>query len=152
MSVLKIRYKALLQPVFGQQLRIDDSAEDQYWIVFILDGEREEFFFSAYGNNCVHLFWCNECFIFDKGRNALVSSDTHGEIVYEEDFEIERLPFIITDLILQLKDCTYISKKEIIKGKTPSGYDKIKDYIVTTRSPNLRGKEYKLSNITIEYV
>lgn len=149
---LKIKYKMLLQPIFGQQFRIDDSEEDKNWIVIILDGEREDFMFSLYGIDCVHLYWCNECFIFDKHRNVLVSSDTYCEIVFEEDFEIERLPSLIAGLILQLKDCIYVTKEEIVKGETPSGYDKIKDYIITAKAPNLRQARYQLANITIEYV
>ena len=152
MGDLKIKYKTLLQPIFGQQFRIDDSEEDKNWIVIILDGEQEDFMFSLYGIDCVHLYWCNECFIFDKHRNALVSSDTYCEIVFEEDFEIERLPSLIAGLILQLKDCIYVTKEEIVKGETPSGYDKIKDYIITAKEPNLRQARYQLANITIEYV
>lgn len=148
---LKIKYKTLLQPIFGSQFRIDDSEEDRNWVVIILDGEREDFMFSLYGIDCVHLYWCNQCFIFDKHRNALTSSDTYGEIVFEEDFEIEQLPSLIVDLILQLRECSYITKQEIVKGEIPSGYDKIRDYIITAKAINLRPTKYRLANITIEY-
>lgn len=148
---LKIRYKNLLQPVFGEHFRIDDSEEGENWIVILLD-EQEEFYFSLYGTDCVHLYWCNECFIFDKCRNLLVSSDTYGEIVFEEDFDIEQLPHLIVNLILQLKDCIYIAKQEKVKGKIPSGYDDIKDYIITAKTKNLKYPKYQFANITIEYI
>lgn len=51
-------------------------------------------------------------------------------VVFESDFDIEYLPHLIVDLIMQLKDCTYITKREIVKGKIPSGYDDIKEYVV----------------------
>ena len=149
---LKTIYEDLLHPVFGEQFRIDDSDEDKDWVVILLDGEQEDFYFSLYGIDCVHLYWCNECFIFDKQRNHLVSSDTYGEIVFESDFDIEYLPHLIVDLIMQLKDCTYITKRETIKGKIPSGYDDIKEYVITAKTENLNQQKYQLANITIEYV
>jgi len=149
---LKTRYKDLLQPVFGEQFRIDDSDEDQDWVVILLDGKEEEFYFSLYGTDCVRLYWCNECFIFDKHRNDLVSSDTYGEIVYEADFDVEQLPLLITDLVLQLKDCTYITKQERVKGQIPSGYDDIKDYAITARTNDFKQPTYQLANITIRYI
>lgn len=149
---LKIIYKNLLQPVFGEQLRIDDSEEGNNWITMILDGKQEDFCFSLYGTDCVHLYWCNECFIFDKRRNGLVSSDTYGEIVFEEDFDIKQLPCLVTKLILQLKDCTYIAKEEKIKGKISSGYDDIKDYVITAKTSKLGQPNCQLGNITINYI
>lgn len=149
---LKIRYQNLLQPVFGDQLRIEDSDEDRDWVAVILDGEQEEFYFSLYGTKCVHLYWCNECFIFDKHRNGLVSSDTYGEIVFEGTFEMEQFPHLIVSLILQLKDCTYVSKEESIRGKTPSGYDTIKEYVITVRAKKRKQTKYQLSNITIKTI
>lgn len=149
---LKTIYEDLLHPVFGEQFRIDDSDEDKDWVVILLDGEQEDFYFSLYGIDCVHLYWCNECFIFDKQRNHLVSSDTYGEVVFESDFDIEYLPHLIVDLIMQLKDCTYIAKREIVKGKIPSGYDDIKEYVITAKTGNLNLQKYQLANITIEYV
>ena len=149
---LKMKYKDLLYPIFGQQLRIDDSDENKNWVIIILDGEHEEFYFSLYGIDCVHLYWCNECFIFDKHRNNLTSSDTYGEIVYEEDFEIGQLPFLIVELIQQLKNCTYVTKREIVKGNTPSGYDKIKHYFITAKTSKLKQPKYQLANIAIEYI
>jgi len=149
---LKRIYQSLLQPVFGEQLRVDDSEEDRNWIVIILDGEQEDFYFSLYGTDCVHLYWCNECFIFDRRRNGLVSSDTYGEIVYEEDFDVEQLPDLIVNLIWQLKDCIFVGKKEFVKGKIPSGYDDIKDYVITAKAKGLRQSNCQLANITIEYV
>ena len=149
---LKTIYEDLLHPVFGEQFCIDDSDEDKDWVVILLDGEQEDFFFFLYGIDCVHLYWCNECFIFDKQRNNLVSSDTYGEIIFESDFDIEYLPHLIVDLIMQLKDCTYITKREIVKGKIPSGYDDIKEYVITAKTENLNLQKYQLANITIEYV
>jgi len=149
---LKIRYQELLKPVFGEQLRVDDSEEDNNWITIILDGEQEDFFFSLYGADCVRLYWCNECFIFDKRRNGLVSSDTYGEIVYEDDFDVECLPCLIVNLILQLKDCVFIAKKEKVKGEIPSGYDDIKDYVITARTEKRKQSNYQCANITIEYM
>lgn len=56
------------------------------------------------------------------------------------------------NLILQLKDCIYIAKQEKVKGKIPSGYDDIKDYIITAKTKNLKYPKYQLANITIEYI
>ena len=148
---LKTIYEDLLHPVFGEQFCIDDSDEDKDWVVILLDGEQEDFYFSLYGIDCVHLYWCNECFIFDKHRNHLVSSDTYGEVVFESDLDIEYLPHLIVDLIMQLKDCTYITKRETVKGKIPSGYDDIKEYVITAKTENLNRQKYQLANITIEY-
>ena len=149
---LKTIYEDLLHPVFGEQFRMDDSDEDKDWVVILLDGEQEDFYFSLYGVDCVHLYWCNECFIFDKQSNNLVSSDTYGEVVFESDFDIEYLPHLIVDLIMQLKDCTYLTKREIVKGKIPSGYDDIKEYVIKAKTENLNLQKYQLANITIEYV
>ena len=148
---LKTIYEDLLHPVFGEHFRIDDSDEDKDWVVILLDGEQEDFYFSLYGIDCVHLYWCNECFIFDKQRNHLVSSDTYGEVVFESDFDIEYLPYLIVDLIMQLKDRTYITKRETIKEKIPLGYDDIKEYVITAKTENLNRQKYQLANITIEY-
>ena len=148
---LKTIYEDLLHPVFGEHFRIDDSDEDKDWVVILLDGEQTDFYFSLYGVDCVHLYWCNECFIFDKQRNHLVSSDTYGEVVFESDFDIEYLPYLIVDLIMQLKDRTYITKRETIKEKIPLGYDDIKEYVITAKTENLNRQKYQLANITIEY-
>ncbi|MEY8386365.1 hypothetical protein AALC17_03585 [Oscillospiraceae bacterium 38-13] len=149
---LKAIYENLLQPVFGKQLHIDDSEETQNWIAITLDKNRNDFYLSLYGTNCVYLYWCSECFIFAGHRKELVSSDTFGEIVYEGDFDAERLPYLILSLILQLKDCEFISKSETIKGKTPSGYDDIKEYTILAKPENRKRSAYQLSNITIVYV
>ena len=149
---LKAIYENLLYPVFGELFRIDDSDEDKNWVVIILDGTREDFYFSLQGIDCVHLYWCNECFVFNKQRNSLVSSDTYGEIVFEGSLDIESLPHLVVNLIMQLKDCTYITKKETVKGKTPSGYGDIKDYVIIAKTGNLNQHKYQHSNITIEYV
>lgn len=146
---LQIWYEKTLQPVFGEQLRVE---EDGNYAAIILDGVQEDFYFSLYGTDCVHLYWCNQCFIFDKGRNLLTSSDTYGEIVFEGELDIERLPQMIVDLVLQLKDCTYVSKKEVIRGKIPSGYDSIRDYVIKAKTDDLSKTKYQLSNIRIEYI
>lgn len=152
MDELILLYKNLLHPVFGEQLRIDDSEKEDNWVTIVLDGEQEDFYFSLYGTDCVHLYWCNECFIFDKRRNGLVSSDTYGEIVFEEDFDVKQLPYLLTHLILRLKDCTYIAKKEKIIGKIPSGYDDIKEYVVMVGAKSSEQTDYQLANITIKYI
>lgn len=149
---LKIKYMNLLQPIFGEQFCIDDSEENRNWVVVLLDGKQEEFYFSLYGIDCVHLYWCNECFIFNKHRNSLVSSDTYGEIVYEDDFDIEELPLLIYNLILQLKDCTFVAKEEIVRGRIPSGYDDIKDYVITAKAISLKQVKFQFANITIKYI
>jgi len=149
---LKIKYQNLLQPVFGARFRIDDSEEDKNWVVIILDGKQEDFYLSLYGTDCVHLYWCNECFIFNKNRNSLVSSDTCGEIVFEDDFDTEQLPFLIFNLILKLRDCIFIAKEERVKGKILSGYDDIKDYVITVKAKNFKQSKFQLANITIEYI
>lgn len=148
---LKSIYRTLLSPAFGELLRIDDSDEDKDWIAVMLDGEREEFFVSLYGTDCARLFWCNECFIFDRRRDSLVSSDTFGEIVYERPFSEEELPHLIQSLVLRLKDCTYLQKEERVVGRTPSGWDKIRDYTILAKSPAPAKERWQLGNITIEF-
>lgn len=143
-------YEQSLQPVFKDQLSIIHEDDDCAYI--ILDGGQEEFCFTLYGVDSVRLYWCNECFIFDCYRNLLTSSDTYGEIVYEEKIDIQKLPELVIELVMQLKDCIYVSKKEIIKGKVLSGYDKIKDYIIRAKSTQTSSTTYQLANITIEYI
>lgn len=149
---LKTIYRNCLQPIFRDKFRIDDSDEDRNWVVIFLDGAQENFYFSLYGTDCVHLYWCNECFVFNKHRNDLVSSDTYGEIVFESDFDIEQLPHTVVNLILHLNNCTYAGKKEKINGKIPSGFDDIKEYVITAKTPKLERENYQLGNITIEYI
>ena len=148
---VKTAYRDLLQPVFGELFRMDDRKEDRNWIEIILDGKQEDFYLSLYGTDYVHLYWCNECFIFSKRRHDLVSSDTYGEIVLEGHFDAEALPRLITGLILQLKDCAYMEKRESVKGKNPSGCDDIKDYVITARANTLKRQKYRLAHITIEF-
>lgn len=54
MGDLKTKYKNLLQPIFGEQLCIDDSEENRNWVVILLDGKQEEFYFSLYGIDYLH--------------------------------------------------------------------------------------------------
>lgn len=149
MKELELLYEKALGPVFGNKLCIIHESDDFATIIF--DGQQEDFYFTLYGAKHVRLYWCNECFIFDELRNSLVSSDTYGEIVFEGKVEAESLPPIIVELILQLKDCTYISKKETIKGKIPSGYDSIRDYVIQARTKDPFKSTYRLENILIEY-
>lgn len=146
---LEAFYEACLRPVFGAQLRVIHERDD--FVHVILDGEKEDFFFTLYGTDHLRLYWCNECFLFDRQRDELVSSDTFGEIVFEGRIEVQKLPQTIVDLILQLKDSTFSGKKEIIKGKTPSGYDDRRDYIIQAETSNPQKKPYRLSNILIEF-
>lgn len=146
---VELLYEDCLRPVFGNQFHIVHDSDDSVHV--ILDGEQEDFFFTLYGTNCVRLYWCNECFIFDEHRNALVSSDTYGEVVFEGRLDVQKLPYMIVELVMQLKDCVYISKKETVKGKIPSGYDNIKDYVIRARTNNPLKSTYQLGNILIEY-
>ena len=45
-----------------------------------------------------------------------------------------------------------LQKKEIVQGKTPFGYDNIKDYILTAKTNVLTKSRYQLANITIQYI
>lgn len=146
---LEMLYEKALRPIFGNQFCIIHDSDD--FVTIVLDGEHEDFTFTLYGTNHVRLYWCNECFIFDKLRNTLVSSDTYGEIVFEGEIDVQKLPEVIVELVLQLKDSTYISKKETIKGKIPSGYDDIKDYVIQARTSDPLKSTYQLGNIIIEY-
>lgn len=130
-------YQKEFVPIFGEKLHIIYDEEYNDCISIVFDGEKEEFFFTLYGIDSVRLYWCNECFIFDKARNSLVSSDTHGEIVYEEKIEITTLPQMIIDLVKYLKDVVFVSKEEQVIGKTPREYDNIKNYVIRAR--NLEG-------------
>lgn len=146
---LEILYEKALRPIFGSQFNIIHDQDN--FVTIILDGEQEDFLFTLYGTNHVRLYWCNECFIFDELRNELVSSDTYGEIVFEGKIDVQNLPKTIVELVLQLKDCTFICKKEAVKGKIPSGYDDIKDYVIQARTNDPLKRAYQLGNILIEY-
>lgn len=145
---LETFYESSLRPVFGAQLRIIHERND--FVHIILDGEKEDFFFTLYGIGCVRLYWCNECFIFDQQRNNLVSSDTFGEIVFEGKIDVQKLPQTIVDLVLQLRISSFISKKERVKGKIPSGYDNIKDYIIQAKTDNPQKNSYEFANILMK--
>ena len=56
---LKAIYENLLYPIFGELFRIDDSDEDKNWVVIILDGTREDFYFSLY----LQFFLSNHSFL-----------------------------------------------------------------------------------------
>ena len=45
----------------------------------------------------------------------------------------------------------FICKKEAVKGKIPSGYDDIKDYVIQARTNDPLKRAYQLGNILIEY-
>lgn len=147
---LEMRYEKALRPVFENGFRILRDRDD--FVTVILDGDKEDFFFTLYGTNHVRLYWCNECFIFDARRDDLVSSDTYGEIVFEGNIEVQKLPDTIVELVLRLKDCIYIRKEETVTGKTPSGYDDRKDYRITAATQNPAPSPYQLGNILIAYV
>ena len=145
-------YQEALAPIFGDELQIiyDEDCED--CISIVLDGEKEEFFFTLYGIDSVRVYWCNECFIFEKARNFLVSSDTDGEIVYEEKIDIETLPHMVIELVKHLKDAAFVNKEEQIIGKTPSGYEKIKNYKIRAKGIEATlVTDYVLGNICIKY-
>ena len=143
-------YEEALTPIFGDELHI---VYDDYDCVSInLDGEKEEFGFELYGVDSLRLYWCKECFIFDKARNLLVSSDTYGEIVYEEEIDIAKLPQMVIELVKYLKEAVFISKEEQIIGKTPWGYDDIKEYnIKARRLDGILTSDYVIGNICIKY-
>lgn len=141
-------YQESLTPIFRDELHTIYDGED--FISIILDGEKEDFFFTLYGIDSLRLYWCNECFIFDKARNLLVSSDTAGEIVYEEEIDIMTLPQMVVELIKYLKDVVFVSKKEQIIGETPLGYDKIKKYEIRVKSlDGTLAEDYVIGNICI---
>lgn len=146
---LEMLYEKALRPIFGDQFQIIHDRDN--FVTILLDGEREDFLFTLYGVNHVRLYWCNECFIFDEQRNELVSSDTYGEIVFEGKIDVPKLPQMVVELVLQLKDCTFIRKKETVKGKIPSGYDDIKDYVIQAKTNDPLKTAYRLDNILIEY-
>lgn len=149
MAELETFYGTSLGPVFGAQFRIVHERDD--FVHIILDGEQEDFMFTLYGVGHVRLYWCNECFIFDNQRNDLVSSDTFGEIVFEGRIDEEKLPQTIVSLVLQLRDSAFVSKEERIKGKIPSGYDDIREYIIQAKTSQAQRSPYRLANILIEY-
>ena len=143
------KYKMLLRPVFGDRFRIEHDRKD--FVTVFLDGDREEFFFTIYGLEHVRLYWCNECFIFDGMRNELVSSDTFGEIVFEGRVEARTLPEMVAALVLQLKDCVFFGKSERLRGKTPSGFDDVKDYVIQVETDDPGRECFRLENILIVY-
>lgn len=145
-------YQEALAPIFGEKLHIIYDEDYDDCVSIILDGEKEDFGFDLYGVDSLRLYWCNECFIFDKARNLLVSSDTYGEIVYEEEIDIATLPHMVIELVKHLKDAVFVSKEEQIIGKTPWGYDDIKKYIIEAKC--LDGKltqDYVIGNICIKF-
>lgn len=141
------KYSKELKGVFADDFRIDYENS-----CIILDGNTEEFFFTLDGDDEVRLYWCNECFIFSRGRNLFTSSDTYGEIVYEGDIDINVLPDIIINLVINIKDCVFVSKKEIVIDKIPSGYDSRKNYFIKAKSFEKTGTSYKLANIEINFL
>lgn len=145
------QYVDLLRSHFGALLRVDDSEEEKEWVAIMLDGSEEEFFFSLYGMDCVHLYWCNECFILDCHRESLVSSDTYGEIVLEGRLEPQQIPPMVVELVLRLRDSRFLRKREVVLGWTPSGYDTIRAYTILAETPHPPREPYRLKNITIQF-
>lgn len=139
-----------MTPIFRAEFHIIYDGED--FISIILDGEKENFFFTLYGVDSLRLYWCNECFIFDKARSLLVSSDTAGEIVYEEKIDISTLPHMVIELVKYLKNVVFVSKEEQIIGETHLGYEKIKKYEIKVKG--LEGTlvaDYVIGNICIKH-
>lgn len=149
MSELISWYETALRPAFGEELRVVHERDDFAHV--LLDGDREEFFFTLYSPGHLRLYWCNQCFIFDSQRDFLVSSDTFGEIVFEGEVDAEKLPPMLVALVLCLKDATFLDKKEWVTGKTPSGYDERRDYRIRAQTPVPR-PPFRLANIGIEFV
>ena len=147
-TALEKLYEKLLRPAFGEAFRIVHDRDD--FVSIILDGDREDFYFTLYGTDAVRLYWCNECFIFDAHRNALTSSDTYGEIVYEGTID-EGLPGLIAELVLELKDCVFAGKQERVTGRIPSGYDSVKDYVIQAETEKASRAIYQQGNIRIQY-
>ena len=145
-------YQEALTPLLGDELHILYDEDHVNCIDIILDGEKEDFAFTLYGIDSVRLYWCNECFIFDKARNSLVSSDTAGEIVYEEKIDIATLPHMVINLVKYLKDVIFVNKKEQNTGKTPWGYDNIKKYEINVKGiEGTLATDYVIGNISIKH-
>lgn len=145
-------YQEALTPIFGDELHIIYDEDYDDCISIVLDGEKEDFCITIYGVDSLRLYWCNECFIFDKARNLLVSSDTAGEIVYEEGIDITTLPHMIIELVKHLKDAVFVSKEEQILGETPWGYDEIKNYEIKAKClEDTLAADYVIGNICIKY-
>lgn len=154
MSITEIvnMYQEALIPIFGDELHIIYDEDYDDCISIVLDGEKEDFAFTLYGVDSLRLYWCNECFIFDKARNLLVSSDTYGEIVYEEEIDTTTLPHMVIELVKHLKDAVFVSKEEQIIGETPWGYDKIKKYEIKAKGlDGVLAADYVIGNICIKY-
>ena len=149
LSELTARYEAALRPIFGGQLRLSDA--EGGFVQITLDGERDSFSLVLYGAGHVRLYWCGECFIFDSRRDDLVSSDTWGEIVYEGKIDPQTLPQTVIPLIFQLKDCVYVDRQETVRGKTPSGYDEIRDYVIRARTSAPGKTAFCLANIALTF-
>lgn len=149
LTELEAFYETALRPVFGSLLHIVHERDDFAHV--LLDGEREEFFFTLYGTGHVRLYWCNECFIFDSQRDSLVSSDTFGEIVFEGKVNAEELPQIIVNLVCQLNGVSFLAKEERVTGKIPSGYDDRKEYTIWAKKGDSQTRTYRLENIWIEF-
>lgn len=149
MPELESWYETALRPAFGEGLHVVHVRDDFAHV--LLDGDREEFFFTLYGPDHLRLYWCNQCFIFDSRRDSLVSSDTFGEIVFEGEVDAEKLPSMLVALALRLKDTVFLDKREWVTGKTPSGYDERKCYHIRAQAPVPRDP-CRLANIWIEFV
>ena len=81
-----------------------------------------------------------------------MSSDTAGEIVYEEEIDIATLPRMVIELIKYLKDVVFVRKEEKIIGETPWTYDKIKRYEIKVKGiEGTLAEDYVISNICIKH-
>ena len=127
------QYVELLRPHFGSLLRVDDSEREKEWVAIMLDGAEEEFFFSLYGTDCVHLYWCDECFILDCRRESLVSSDTYGDIVLEGQLEPQQIPPMVVEL------------------RSPMVCTALTTYTMPRETTHPPREPYCLNNITIQF-
>ena len=153
MSIVGIvdEYINLLQPFFETELYAE-YVDNYDFANIILDGENQNLILTVYREDSLRLYWCNECFIFDRYRSHLTSSDTFGEIVYEEKIDINTLPNIITELIGCLKGTTFINKEETVIGKTTFGYDDIKNYkIMAKLETNTTKENFTCGNLFFQF-
>lgn len=141
---LAAQYEAMLRPAF-RELSVSDAGGG--FVQIALDGA--DFALALYDPGHVRVYWEGECFIFDSRREELTASDTFGEIVYEGAVDGNTLPRMATDLVLWLKDCALLGKEETVRGRTPSGYDEVRDYVLHVRTAEARKASLHLRNITL---
>lgn len=144
-------YISPLSRMFSDNIRlIEENGEISD---IMLDGEKEEFFLSFIYAGRVDLCWNNELFIFDRGRDLLTLEDTFGEIVYENSnllSDCNKQANLIIQIVAVLNGSTFLGKKEIeTDKKTPSGYDRKRDYIINIAKADSECKKWVFDNIEI---